>query len=72
MEKVREQLNVRKERAVLVGAVLRGRGQANHDDDLVELTALAKSAGALVVDRFQQKIRKIHPATYIGRGKAQI
>ena len=72
MEKVREQLNVRKERAVLVGAVLRGRGQTKHDDDLVELTALARSAGALVVDRFQQKIRKIHPATYIGRGKAQM
>ncbi len=56
MEKVREQLNVRKERAVLVGAVLRGRGQTNHDDDLVELTALARSAGAVVVDRFQQKV----------------
>lgn len=40
-------------------------------DDLVELTALAESAGAIVVDRFQQKIDKIKPATYIGRGKVE-
>jgi len=39
-------------------------------DDLVELTALAESAGAVVVDRFQQKIHSINPATYIGKGKA--
>jgi GTP-binding protein HflX len=39
-------------------------------DDLVELTALAETAGAVVVDRFQQKIRSINPSTYIGKGKA--
>ncbi|MHC4187926.1 MAG: HflX-like GTP-binding protein, partial [Planctomycetota bacterium] len=68
MEKVREQLQVRKERAVLVGAAVRRR--KNHSDNLVELTALARTAGALIVDRFQQKISRIHPATYIGKGKA--
>jgi GTP-binding protein HflX len=36
----------------------------------MELTALAESAGAVVVDRFQQKIQKINPTTYIGKGKA--
>ncbi len=66
MEKFRQTLRVRKERAILVGAVLRTR---DGGDDLVELTALAKSAGAIVVDRFQQKIRKINSATYIGKGK---
>ncbi len=70
MEKVREQLQVRKERAVLVGAVVRRR--KNHSDNLVELTALARTAGALIVDRFQQKITRIHPATYIGKGKAEM
>lgn len=67
MEKLRETLRVRKERAILVAAVPGGAGQA---DDLAELTALAQSAGAVVVDRFQQKTRSIHPATYIGKGKA--
>jgi len=70
LEKVREQLQVRKERAVLVGAAVRGR--RNYSDNLVELTALARTAGALIVDRFQQKISRIHPATYIGKGKAEM
>ena len=67
MEKFRETLRVRKERATLVGAILR---DSDGGDDLAELTALAESAGALVVDKFQQKIRTIKAATYIGKGKA--
>jgi len=68
LEKFRQTLRVKKERAILVAAVLRGK---NSGDDLAELTALAESAGAVVVDRFQQKIRKINPSTYIGKGKAE-
>ena len=67
MEKFRQTLKVKKERAILVAAVFRG---TDYGDDLAELTALAESAGAVVVDRFQQKIRKINPSTYIGKGKA--
>ena len=70
MEKVREQLQVRKERAVLVAAAVWGRKY--HSDNLVELTALARTAGAVIVDRFQQKISRINPATYIGKGKAEM
>jgi GTP-binding protein HflX len=66
LEKFRQTLRVRKERAILVAGVLRTRDVG---DDLVELTALAESAGAVVVDRFQQKIRKINSTTYIGKGK---
>jgi GTP-binding protein HflX len=66
LEKTRETLTVRKERAILVGALLRG---SNGSDDLAELTALAETAGAVVVDRFQQKLRCVHPSTYIGMGK---
>lgn len=68
MEKLRQTLRVRKERAILVAAILR-----SHDDgdDLAELVALAESAGAVVVDKFQQKIDAIHPARYIGKGKAE-
>jgi GTPase len=67
LEKLRQTLKVRKERAILVAAVPHTHSD---EDDLIELTALAESAGAVVVDRFQQKIRKINPTTYIGKGKA--
>jgi GTP-binding protein HflX len=69
LEKFRQTLKVRKERAILVGAVLRA---AVDSDDLAELTALAESAGAIVVDKFQQKIRTVNPTTYIGKGKAEM
>ncbi|MBW8001191.1 MAG: GTPase HflX [Planctomycetes bacterium] len=69
MEKLRETLRVKKERAILVAAIRRGRGR-DDADNLQELTALAQSAGAIVVDRFQQKVNRINPATYIGKGKA--
>ena len=58
---------VKKERAILVAAISPG---PNRSDDLAELTALAESAGAVVVDRFQQKIHRINRSTYIGKGKA--
>jgi len=67
LEKLRQTLRVRKERAILVAAVSQTYGQG---DDLIELTALAESAGAVIVDRLQQKIRTINPSTYIGHGKA--
>lgn len=70
MENIREQLTVDSERAVLVGAML--KKEAASYDNLAELTALAESAGAIVVDRFQQKLNRIHPSTYIGPGKAKM
>ncbi len=66
MEKLRQTLKVRKERAILVAAIL---ARSDRSDDLAELTALAESAGAVVADRFQQRIRTINPSTYIGKGK---
>lgn len=72
MEKVREQLQVQAERAVLVEAILRREHKTNNEDVLLELTALAESAGAVVVDRFIQKVNRINPATYIGSGKAEM
>lgn len=68
MEKLRQTLKVAKERAILVAAHLRRSAEM---DDLAELTALARSAGAVVADRFQQKIHKINPSTYLGKGKAE-
>ena len=68
MERFRQSIKVQRERAILVGAILK-RQKAG--DDLAELSALAESADAQVVDRFQQKLNSILPATYIGRGKAE-
>jgi len=68
LAELRDTLKVRKERAILVAALQAGKAKTNN---LAELTALAESAGAIVVDRFQQKIRTINPATYLGKGKAQ-
>ena len=68
MEKLRQTLQVKKGRAVLVAAIVHSIDGAN---GLSELTALAESAGAVVVDRFQQKLQKINPSTYIGKGKAE-
>jgi GTPase len=66
---MRETLQVRQERAVLVGATL--KGQVELDPELSELEALAVTAGAVVADKFKQKLLKFHPATYIGKGKAE-
>jgi len=68
LERFRQSLKVKRERAILVGAILK-RGQVG--DDLAELSALAESADAQVVDRFQQRLNSIVPATYIGKGKAE-
>ena len=67
MQKSQQKLTVRKERAILVAAYVRG---SDNWDDLAELTALTESAGAVIVDRFQQKLRTINPSTYLGKGKA--
>ncbi len=46
--------------------------RSDYNDNLAELTSLAESAGAIVVDRFQQRIRTINPATYLGKGKVEM
>ena len=49
--------------------------EENPKDDteacLDELEELAKTAGASVVGRMVQKREKIHPGTYIGKGKIE-
>jgi GTP-binding protein HflX len=72
LEKVRDQLKVHQERAVLVGVILKRKEKTGNDDVLGELTALAESAGAVIVDRFIQKMGRVNAATYIGSGKAKM
>jgi len=68
LDKIRQTLTVRRERAVLVGAILPDKESG---DDLTELASLAESVGAIVVDRLKQKIHSPNPAFYIGKGKAE-
>ena len=66
----RAELSVRRERAVLVGVLLPGEDHGG-EDPLDELDRLADTAGAEIVERLTQKLRRINPHTYIGRGKAE-
>ncbi len=68
---MREQLQVLREKAFLVGAYIQDKTFNKKEDHLLELMALAETAGAVVVGRTQQRLRRRHPATYIGSGKAQ-
>jgi GTP-binding protein HflX len=61
-----------RERVILVGAELPSRSSAPPlDDDLDELEKLAQSAGAEVVGKFVQTLKRITPATLIGKGKVE-
>jgi GTP-binding protein HflX len=59
------------EKAFLVGAYLRDPKFDKKQDHLLELMSLTETAGAIVVGRTQQRLNRVHPATYIGKGKAQ-
>ena len=58
---------MRKERAVLVALLL--PDTADHFDNLAELEALVKTAGAKIATRLVQKRPGIDPAHYLGKGK---
>ncbi|NIR49068.1 GTPase HflX [candidate division KSB1 bacterium] len=60
-----------RERAVLV-ALSRNNKQWETEEHLEELTFLADTAGAEVVDKLIQEKEKIDPAYFIGRGKAEM
>lgn len=64
----RDQLSVRKERAVLVSVALPERPWIT-TDPLEELAGLVTTAGAVIVATLLQKRHDIHPGTYIGQGK---
>jgi len=63
-----EYRRLRLERVVLVGVWTEGT-LAEAEDSLVELAALAETAGSLVLEGLIQRRDKPDPATYIGRGK---
>lgn len=62
-------LNEIEERVILVG-VQEGDG-GDTVESVEELAELAKTAGALVVSTVIQKRERIHPGTYVGKGKME-
>lgn len=65
----REDLSVRQERALLVKVLLDATPLGDHL--LAELSELARSARAIVVDRVVQRRKAIHAATFVGKGKLE-
>ncbi len=61
----------KEEKAVLVGLITRDQTEEQLMDYLDELEFLARTAGAIAVKRFFQKLPQPHPNTFIGRGKVE-
>ena len=66
-----ERINVKNEKALLVGVIRPNLEKDVILDHLNELELLAKTAGAIVVAKITQNVAKINPSTFIGLGKAQ-
>ena len=64
-------LEVRVQRACLVGVELPGMSSVEAERSLDELALLTDTAGAVPVDRELVHRRRIDPATYLGSGKAE-
>ena len=60
-----------RERALLVGVIHQKNTEKIIAEHLEELSLLADTAGADVVGLITQKIQKINPVYYIGKGKAE-
>ena len=57
------------EKVILVG--VQKSDSENMDESLDELSELVKTAGAIPVGRLIQNREKVHPGTYIGKGKIE-
>ncbi len=58
------------ERVILVSVAMQ-RQETETKDSLDELEELAKTAGAITVGKIIQNRDKIHPGTYVGKGKVE-
>jgi len=66
-----ERNNVGQEKALLVGVIQPGMTESQIHEHLDELELLAETAGAKIAGRITQRVSKINPATFIGKGKAE-
>ncbi len=60
-----------RESCILVGITTRGTTRRAVEESLDELTLLADTAGAEVVERITQDRERFDPATFIGKGKVE-
>ena len=58
------------DKALIVGIILPQNNQSDIDNHLSELSLLAETAEIKVVGEVTQKLSKVNPAYYIGKGKA--
>ena len=63
--------SAKREKAFLVGTVLRGITLSKVEEQLEELKFLAHTAGADILNIFTQNRNKPDPATFIGKGKVE-
>ena len=63
--------NDKREKAFLVGVILKGSSRVQIEEQLEELKFLADTAGADIIGKFTQNRSKPNPATFIGKGKAE-
>jgi len=66
-----ERNDVNQEKALLVGVIQPGTTESQIHEHLDELELLAETAGAKIAGRITQRVSKINPATFIGKGKAE-
>jgi len=59
------------EKAITVGVILPGINESEVQNHLDELDLLADTAGAEVVGRVTQRLSKINPSFFVGKGKAE-
>ncbi len=62
---------LKKEKALLVGVIHGTNDEHMVDDHLKELTLLAETAGAEVTGIITQKLARVNPAYFVGKGKAE-
>ena len=63
--------NGKREKAFLVGAILKDSSRVQIEEQLEELKFLADTAGADIIGKFTQNRSRPDPATFIGKGKAE-
>ena len=63
-------LNLKQERALLVGVIHGAVDNVTVDEHLEELELLSATAGADVVGRVTQRLNRLNPQFLVGKGKA--
>ena len=66
-----KQSNLSQEKAVLIGVISQNQSLETANEYLEELAFLVQTAGAITLNRFQQKLQHPDPRTFVGKGKLE-